>query len=113
MDDQITQQDYKAVIRELPLELIFKILDYFPEDQECLNGDLYEYPISHFRQFMLAKMSRVCRVWREAMIPTLYRAPPNYIWISDLEINRMLDSLQGIPRNGNRLESYNMPPLRW
>ncbi|KAI9091872.1 hypothetical protein DFS34DRAFT_317798 [Phlyctochytrium arcticum] len=71
MDKQVSHKDFKAVIPQLPLELIVKIIDYFPEKSD-VHGRL-DAPLG--RQLMLSSMSRVCRHWREITIPLLFRAP--------------------------------------
>ncbi|KAI9091873.1 hypothetical protein DFS34DRAFT_317799 [Phlyctochytrium arcticum] len=82
MDKQVTQKDSKAVKPQLPLELVLKIIDCFPDDpeeysksEEYSDADFYEPPEYLSRQSMLAKLSRICRFWHEAMTPLLFRAP--------------------------------------
>ncbi|KAI9091877.1 hypothetical protein DFS34DRAFT_697307 [Phlyctochytrium arcticum] len=85
MDDDVAQKDCQAVVPELPLELILKIIDYIPKEPqvrtECTDHAgqwsvqwRYAYALPR-PQGTLAKLSRVCRRWREAVVPLLFHAP--------------------------------------
>ncbi|KAI9091876.1 hypothetical protein DFS34DRAFT_634428 [Phlyctochytrium arcticum] len=77
MNEHGSRTNSRASIPELPPELILNILDYFPEEQYKRTWKNVGDPLNsgtRNRQRMLAKMSRVCRLWHEALIPLLLRA---------------------------------------